>query len=177
MLVESVETIFVTATMGDVTGTITLSIYDTPPLVVNVADVLVPCNEDAVLTMNVSGGSGNTIIEWEGLGSANPLTIENPTNQTVAYTVTDICDATNPATGTAQITLVEYEPLAISLGNDINANCNTTVELVPTVSGGDGNYSYVWLNNDVEIGTAPTQEVGAQSGPRGWCTIRHCYRS
>jgi len=164
MLVESVETIFVTATMGDVTGTITLSIYDTPPLVVNVADVLVPCNEDAVLTMNVSGGSGNTIIEWEGLGSANPLTIENPTNQTVAYTVTDICDATNPATGTAQITLVEYEPLAISLGNDINANCNTTVELVPTVSGGDGNYSYVWLNNDVEIGTAPTQEVGAQSG-------------
>lgn len=164
MLVESVETIFVTATMGDVTGTITLSIYDTPPLVVSVADDSVPCNEDGVLTMNISGGSGNTIIEWEGLGSANPLIIENPTNQTVAYTVTDLCDTSNPSTGSANITLVEYAPLVVDLGGDINANCNTTVELTPTVSGGDGNYSYLWLNNGEEIGTGSNQEVAAQSG-------------
>ena len=163
--VESVETIFVTASMGDVTGTITLSIYDTPPLVVTVAnDDSVPCNEDAVLTLNISGGSGNTIILWEGFGSSNPLVIENPTNQAVNYTVTDLCNTSNPVTGTASITLQEYDPLLVSLGNDINANCNTTVELTPVVSGGDGNYTYLWLNDGEEIGTASTQEVAAQSG-------------
>lgn len=162
--IESIETLTITAVMGPITSTMTLSIYDTPPLVVNATSPEVNCNQDAVLTLDISGGSGNVTIDWDGLGSANPLIIENPTNQEIGYTVTDQCNTASPTVGSVNVVLTQYAPLNVSLGNDINSNCNTAVEIIPTISGGDGNYTYSWTNNGTVIGNQPTQNVEAQSG-------------
>jgi len=162
--VESTETISITAALGQIVGTTTLNLLDTPELSVEIEDLIVPCNEDAVLNLNVSGGSGSHTIAWAGMGSSNPLVIENPEEQTVSYTVTDVCNPDNPTTGNVNIALQEYDPIMVSLGDDINATCNTTEDLTPSVSGGDGNYSYVWTSNGEIIGNGSTQTVAAQSG-------------
>lgn len=162
-LVEGNETIIVSAVMGSISGNITIAIIDTPPLQVATNDVSVACNQNAVLQLNVSGGSGNHAILWEGHGSNNPLTIENPESQIVNYTVTDVC-IEEPVAGAVTISLVEYPALVVDLGNDINANCNTVVMLTPTVSGGNGAYTYQWSSGNENLGTSNTQEVEAQSG-------------
>ncbi len=161
---EPTETVIITATMGIITGSTTLNIIDTPLLNATVENQLVPCNEDATLTAAITGGSGNTTVEWTGVGTGNPFIIENPTDQTIAYVITDACDTGNPVSGEIEVTLQQYQPVVVSLGEDINATCNQTETLTPAVSGGDGNYSYVWSNGTSNIGTDPSITVSAQTG-------------
>ena len=71
-------------------------------------------------------------------------------HQFVVNVTDNICP--NPGVETKTYTIVVRENVAFNLGADLNMNCSETVKLEPTVTGGDGVYTYLW--SDGSTGTS-----------------------
>ncbi|MFM9985296.1 MAG: choice-of-anchor L domain-containing protein [Flavobacteriales bacterium] len=146
-LSEGVETIILTVSGGIACVTsveLQLEIYELTPLNVLLPDLIVPCNEDAVLNPTITGGYGNYEVEWIGFGTGDPYTIDISGSTTVEYVVTDIC-AVESVSGSVDVSIQTYEPITVDAGADMAVSCQDIVSVTPTIAGGNGSYTYQWF--------------------------------
>jgi len=105
-----------------------------------------------ILTAVPSGGDGSYSYSWyEGvtlLGSSNPLNYSfAPGSHTVRVVVTDgrNCQAEN------QITFNVLPPVSVTLEIISDLDCVSSVQLRATAAGGDGNYTYTWYVDGLQV--------------------------
>ena len=147
---EGTETIIinVVSTIECATGIdLTLTIFELAPLSVSVAPVVVPCNEDAEIFLNITGGFGNYQVNWGSYGPGNPLIIEDPVNSQINYMITDVCSV-DPLNGSVNVSLQQYAPIQMTIGPDLSLDCNDIAEIPVSIIGGNGSYTFEWFVND-----------------------------
>jgi gliding motility-associated-like protein len=152
---ESTETIIISIVDNTPCGLAAteyvLEIWDIPTLNVTPPDLVIECDAEAVLTPVVSGGVGFYHIEWENGVESLSLTITDPVEGSIAYTVSDTCGVTS-VESLASISFVNHPPLTVNVGPDLQLTCLDAVEIAPAVSGGYGSYSYEWTSGGIPLG-------------------------
>ncbi len=126
---------------------ITLELRDAQPLQVSYQPVEIYCDQDALLQLDVTGGSGLYTVEWASQATGNPYLIENPNPGNMAYTITDACPSIAVSTGAVSISFIPYPPIQLDAGPAITVNCAQDVEVTVNPTGGNGQYSYQWFVN------------------------------
>ncbi len=128
---------------------------------VNTPTILCP-GEEVQLTAQALGGGGGYTYLWD-TGDTTPSISVIPTGtQTYSVQVTDDC-LNETATATITIDVPVYDPLQLSITNDITEQCPYVpydLEVVP--SGGAGNYTFEWFDpNGNTIGNSSFVNVSA----------------
>ena len=145
-VLEGLETLTITVIGTGCSNTefsVDVNIYDLPQLVVDMADVLINCGEEAIMTPVISGGLGNYNVVWESGVEAISFSDfpDGPTSYN--FTITDTCGVA-PYNGVANVVFVVNPPIVVDIGPDLTSTCLETVEIGSIVSGGFGAYSYAW---------------------------------
>ena len=141
--VETLEITLVNAGCATTNATLSIGIYDLPALNVSIQDVTINCGMTAALEPQVTGGLGDYTIMWSD-GFEGPLHTVFPSVATnYAFTVSDTCGVESVSSSVD--VLFEVNPtLVVDLGLDITATCLEINDLVPSIIGGYGTYSYAW---------------------------------
>lgn len=165
LLSEGLENIQITFQLQDPCGNPTpqmveLFIQDVQPLLVNLNNPTVECpGDDIQVTATVSGGLPPYSYSWSD-GSTGTSIMVSP-NSTGTYWVEVSASCTNsPASDTVLVTVPTYAPLEVDLGADITEICpylNDTLTAV--ISGGSGNYTIQWRQNNQLIFGANSNEL------------------
>ena len=113
--------------------------------------VEIPCNASITLFADGAPGSSYQWIDSNGIIiSMDSSVIVGPGKYVVIATLFG-CDITSDT-----IIIDSDLPPLIDLGSDQTIPCNTLYDLIPSVSGGTGIYSYIWsngsTNNSIEVG-------------------------
>jgi len=125
-------------------------------------DRMLTCTQSEILLCAVpSGGTGPFTYVWtfgceDAVTSGAELCATEPGTYTVRVT------GANGCSGTDSVTLIDgINPPIVDLGPDRGLGCcGTSIELVPSVTGGVTPYSYAWYNEcDAVIGEDPTLVV------------------
>jgi len=138
-------------------GTIDINLQQYAPIQTTIgSDLVLDCNDAAIIPPNTIGGNGIYTFEWfvdgASVSSDEILTINDPTNSEVAVIVTDGCGAT----GTDSLNIIlPIIPVMSDLPIITSGTCNGTVDITAQISGGVGGYTYQWFINDQLVGTAP----------------------
>lgn len=145
-------TITVTGTgCSAATSSIDIGISDLPDLQVSIPDVYINCGQQALLTPQVSGGLGNYLVHWNAINLDSPTLSTYPTEAvSYSFVVTDTCGVA-PYNGLANVLFIQNAPIIVDAGADIQTTCLELVDIVPTITGGFGTYTYTWLENDTFI--------------------------
>jgi hypothetical protein len=127
-----------------------IDIQEVPIFITLPTDTTTDCLSVLSLIPEVSGGQGAFSFEWldnQGnlIGSDSIYVGNFNVFSSVQLQVQDQCS--NQASASVDID-VPAVPIFLTLVSDTITNCITPLELNPTVSGGIGNYSYQWLNNN-----------------------------
>ena len=166
---ESQETIILSFLMTDPCGnvtpyTITLSIQDVQPISVSINNPVVPCpGDNIVLTATVSGGLTPYDYLWSTGQTTNSISLSPSTTGAYSVTVTGEC-AANPASDTVIVSVPVFQPLQISVSDDITSICPYITETLEVdVTGGSGIYTYNWLSAGNSIGNSDSINVTPSS--------------
>lgn len=149
-LSEVEESLIVAITASEIAQwnwSMTLVIRDAQPLVVAYPPVEIYCDQDALLQLEISGGSGAHTVEWATQATGNPYLVENPNPGNMAFTVTDACPAMEVATGAVLITFIPYPAIEVEAGPAVTVNCTEDIAVTVNPTGGNGTYSYQWYVN------------------------------
>lgn len=128
---------------------IELFIQPVEPVAITLEDEELLCPEEPVeLIPDASGGGGDYTYIWS-TGETTPTIMVNPA-VTTTYTVSVTDDCLNEtATASAEVTVVEYEPINLVVTNDIFEDCPFVPNVISvTATGGSGVYTYVWTNEE-----------------------------
>ncbi len=101
-------------------------------------------NQEVTIQANVQGGLAPLVYSWVGNPSTtNQISVSPLGNTTFNYTVSDACgQSTN---GNVQVQVSTYTPLNISGNTPPITQCKgDSVTLIPTVTGGGGEYEFSW---------------------------------
>jgi gliding motility-associated-like protein len=100
--------------------------------------------KQVTLTSTASGGTGGHTYIWNP-GSIHGATINVEPGATTVYSL-NVYDSKGCTLAPYQITVNVNPPISINVNNSNTGICpGTTAQITPTVSGGDGNYTYSWL--------------------------------
>jgi gliding motility-associated-like protein len=143
---------------------ISIEIRDIQPLVVAQQPLNIYCDQDALLGLDISGGSGGYTVEWASQFTGNPYLVIDPEPGTIAYTVTDLCSAVPIATGAAEIAFIPYPIISVSAGLDITLNCTEDLSIAIEPTGGNGIYTIQWFING-NLNAANSDETFLWTGP------------
>jgi len=125
------------------TAGITVTVNPNPTVSVSASVNPICAGNSTTLT-----ASGATTYSWSnGLGSANPATATPASTTTYTVTGTDV----NGCTGTANIIITVNPNMTITV-TSTNAYCGQAGTATANVTGGLGNYTYLWSNGQ----TTPT---------------------
>jgi gliding motility-associated-like protein len=124
-----------------------LELRDASPLQIIASPIEIYCDQEAVLTLDISGGTGLTSVEWASQDVGNPFVIQDPTPGNVAYTVTDVCGIVATATGAIEISFIPYPTMEVNVGPDLTVNCLQDVAIGINPTGGNGDYQIQWYVN------------------------------
>ncbi|MBV6403871.1 MAG: hypothetical protein GFGODING_00618 [Flavobacteriales bacterium] len=133
-------------------GTITVTVL--PPAVLTVTaspDLELPCQGTVLLeVLNVVGGVAPYTYEWTLNGATQGTTAQLtvPAGSPGAYVVTveDACGGSG--TATVQVSPPNMPTLTITPGGPYTVPClGNVVSLTPGVTGGDGQYTYLWTDD------------------------------
>jgi gliding motility-associated-like protein len=156
-------------TATDECGNVTVSQIDVviPPVPITVDagdDQVATCLDVNDLSALVAGGVGNYTYSWtsvNGQFSSNQnSSIQVQEDSQINVLVTDQCG--NTASDVLQITIPPV-PVLVDAGNDQIATCLDINDVVSTVSGGVGSYTYVWSDGNGAIWVDPAFNVQLQS--------------
>jgi gliding motility-associated-like protein len=117
-----------------------------------IQDQEIECGESATLQVNVMGGYGTYTVTWSNGDIGNPYIVSPQVETTYFYTATDTC-GTTPSTGSVTVSFVDYPPLVVDAGPDLEFSCLETVLVNPNVEGGSGEYTYQWEVNGEPVST------------------------
>lgn len=130
-------------------------ISDLPEIIIDMPDVLINCGEQAFIEPQLSGGLGNYLVTWDN-GLVQPSFSTYPAAPvSFPFTVTDTCGVA-PAQGVANVVFVQNPPLIVDIGDDLSAQCLDEIIVNSIVTGGFGEYSYLWTANGNPISTIET---------------------
>jgi len=160
LLSENQETIVLSFLMTDPCGnvtpfTINLSIQDVQPLSVSINNPVVPCpGDNIVLSATVTGGLTPYNYLWSTGQTSNSISLAPTTTGTYSVTVTGEC-VNVPASDTVIVNVPVFQPLQISVSNDITSICPYVTEtLEVNATGGSGTYVYNWTSAGTSIGNS-----------------------
>lgn len=164
-IAEGIENIIIEFNQVDPCGNDNLifanfNIFDIEPLTVTVPDKSVTCAGDNVsLTAIVTGGVSDYTYEWSNGDTGETINVAPNSTSLYSVTVTDLCYA-EPGFGSGIVNVPVYPPLELFTTNDTSVLCpNTPVLLAAEATGGQGTFTYQWIENNEIIGTNPAQEV------------------
>ena len=168
--VDTTTTFYVTVTdtcsVPPVQDSITVFIPTYAPLsVIASPDIAIPClGTDTVSLASVTGGNGTYTYSWSNGGSILDTTtaMEVPASDTTYYVLTVAEGCGHTASDSVRVSTVPLPDIAI-LSWDTTVFCiGDTVVLHPYgVTGGNGVYSYAWMNDTgAVVSTADTLLVG-----------------
>ena len=130
------------------------------------------CNgaNNGAITVVVTGGTGSFSYQWykDGVAYSTSKDIDNLVAGTYTIEVTDLseADGSGSCIYSKDIILTEPDPITISGAvKHISCNGNADGEILLTVSGGTGNYSYSWSSGN-GTGLVPTakDQTGLSGG-------------
>jgi len=164
-LAEGDETLIIQLDQPDPCGnsnfiTLNLLIKNTAPLVVTIPGVTLHCpGEQATLNATITGGLAPYTYSWS-TGEIVPSIVVSPiVTTTYTLTATDACLGV-PANGNGIVTVPVYPPMTIITSPDTSVLCpNTPLVLSSEATGGEGTFSYTWLNGTTVLGTSPILNV------------------
>lgn len=129
--------------------------YADPLEVTSFNAALADCNDQVVLFPTVTGGYGEYRYLWSTGATSSEITVSPGFTTTYFLTVSDTCGAGFQQVA-FQVSVPVYPPVVVDLGPDITVNeCDVTVTINPTVSGGFGNYAYSWTRAGELLGNLP----------------------
>jgi gliding motility-associated-like protein len=153
----------VTVSVEDGCGTVAdYTFYPTstnvPLTLVQETEIEALCGTTVIIDPQITGGTEPYFISWydgnwNWLGS-NPsytFTAENPL--TLNYNLSDNCG--NFQSLLINVTITNL-PIEATLPTSYNASCTDVTTIVPTIIGGNGNFTYVWEANGQIIGNDAT---------------------
>ncbi len=120
--------------------------YSTPPSYSfsAIGNTLICSGKTAVLQSSVSGGTGPYTYSWQPGNLSSPSVSVSPITTTV-YSL-QVIDANGCTKPPSTVSVNVYAPLTVSVSQQNTGICpGTTAQITPSVSGGDGNYTYLWL--------------------------------
>jgi len=165
LLAEGDETLILQLDQPDPCGnsnfiTLNLVIKNTAPLVVNVPSVALHCpGEQATLNATITGGLPPYIYTWSTGEIVTSIIVSPIVTTTYTLTVNDGClgVATN---GSGTVTVPIYPPMTIITSPDTSVLCpNTPLTIAAEATGGEGTFSYTWLDGSTILGTSPVLNV------------------
>lgn len=140
--------------------TVELTIEDISPVEAMINDVELTCpGEEAVLTVDVSGGLPPYTYAWDTGETTPSITVSPITTTTYSVSVEDICTGV-AATAEGDVIVPIFPPLGVNTSGDTSVLCpNTPLVLASEGFGGNGSYSYSWFDDGVLIASAPYVNV------------------
>lgn len=164
-LAEGDETIVIQLDQPDPCGvsnfiTLNLVIKNTLPVTVTVPSMTVECpGEEVLLQPIITGGLEPYNYLWSTGETTEDITVSPTSTTSYSLTVTDECLG-DPSSGTGTITVPVYPPIVISTIPDTSVLCpNTPLVLFAEASGGNGSFTYTWLDGETILSTSPTVNV------------------
>jgi gliding motility-associated-like protein len=158
LISENQETIILSFLMTDPCGnvtpfTINLSLQDIQPISVSINNPIVPCpGDNIVLSATVTGGLTPYNYLWNTGETSNSISLTPTATGTYFVTVTGAC-VTTPASDTVIVNVPVFQPLQLSISDDIISICPYVTEtLEVTATGGSGTFVYNWISNGNSIG-------------------------
>jgi gliding motility-associated-like protein len=98
----------------------------------------------AQLRANANGGSGSLTYHWNP-GALTGATVDVQPVTTTTYSL-NVYDSQGCTQAPYPVTVNVNPKLVISINSSNSGICpGTTAQITPTISGGDGNYTYFWL--------------------------------
>jgi hypothetical protein len=153
LISENQETIILSFLMTDPCGnvtpfTINLSLQDIQPISVSINNPIVPCpGDNIVLSATVTGGLTPYNYLWNTGETTNSISLTPTATGTYFVTVTGAC-VTTPASDTVIVNVPVFQPLQLSISDDIISICPYVTEtLEVTATGGSGTFIYNWINS------------------------------
>lgn len=142
----------------------TFYIDEAQPMYITVADTAIGCDDTVTIGPNVFEGYGNYQYTWNTGDTTATLTVSPPVTTTYTVTVTDTCGQV-PQTGTITIDVPVYPPVSMVVTNDTALSCPQAAVLqVLSTTGGDGNYTYEWTDDQGNV-LSTTTSLAINSGP------------
>ncbi len=176
-LVEGLETLTLTFPITDPCGNVTplvldLWIQDNQPMQVTLTSSSITCPGDPVtINSQISGGVQPYTYQWSTGQNTGSITFVPATSQTVWLAVSDACTGI-PAYDTILVTVPVLSPLTILTSPDITEICPyIPATLGVQVSGGSGQYTYLWTTNNVLSSTTDSLVVNPGSSSMYQITV------
>lgn len=125
-------------------GSAPVTLADPPPVVV-VAQVpdTVCVNAPVILTAQASGGTGQHLISWAGIGTGSPLTHAFPGSQVVTVTAMDAQGCVS-APLNFPVTVLDLSQATLLATGDITVCPGGSATVGATLSGYPGSYTLSW---------------------------------
>lgn len=120
-------------------------IIDVAPLEVNIDDAFINCNETTTLVPEVTGGYGVYEILWDDFGLANSVEVTPGQTTEYFFTVSDTCSL-DPLNGSVIVNIPVLPPVEGIVDDPIGIDCLTELEVTADATGGNGEYSFQWLD-------------------------------
>ncbi len=133
------------------------------------------CDETALVNIQTDGGYGPLIILWDQPNvqgfqfNSSPDSLEIYTG-----TVTDFCHVNSE---NIQVVVYRqiYDSVTIQAPTQVSYNCAEPVNITPIVTGGAGQYSYSWSQNDVILSDQlQLNQILTNSSPLIFDVNDHC---
>lgn len=176
-LVEGLETLTLTFPLTDPCGNVTplvldLWIQDNQPMQVTLTSSSITCPGDPVtINSQISGGVQPYTYQWSTGQNTGSITFVPATSQTVWLAVSDACTGI-PAYDTILVTVPVLSSLTILTSPDITEICPyIPATLGVQVSGGSGQYTYLWTTNNVLSSTTDSLLVNPGSSSMYLITV------
>ena len=164
-LTEGLETISLVFPLVDPCGNVTplildLFIQDIPLLTVQINATTINCpGENVVLTTSISGGLGPFSYLWNTGAQTPTINFTPSVSGSYSVEVSGTC-SNQPSSDNIMVTVPVFQPLTISVNNDITEICPyipVLLDITPT--GGSGIYTFEWLENTTLISSLDTVTV------------------
>lgn len=115
-------------------------------------------NKPITLQGNAAGGSGGFIFVWNP-GNINGQVITLTPAASTVYSL-NVYDSNGCTLAPLQVTATINPPINININNSTTGICpGTTAQITPTLSGGDGNYTYNWLPGNFNTASIFVQNI------------------
>ena len=147
-----------------ITSDFTFYVNEEDPLVVEGFDgALADCNDDIDLFPTITGGYGEYSYSWSNGSNEDTITVSPGFTTTYLLVIGDTCGLADVQTD-FEVEVPTYPPVQVDLGEDfIVEECDVTVDIVPAVEGGFGQYTYSWIESGEEISSEPTLQYLVES--------------
>ncbi|MBI3134788.1 MAG: choice-of-anchor L domain-containing protein [Bacteroidetes bacterium] len=164
-ILEGDETVVIQLDQPDPCGvtnyiTLNLLIKNTAPVQVLVPNNSVHCpGEEIAIDATVTGGLPPYLYSWSTSETTEDIVVSPAATTTYTLTATDACLGV-PANGSGTITVPVYPPINIITSPDTSVLCpNTPINLFAEATGGEGSFTYTWMDGTTVIGTGPVITV------------------